>query len=139
MNRVQFRKILDDEVRVRGWIKTSCGWIIPSSDQDDNVVAFEVQKSSHGEQYYVGLKVFRDIYKGSSAIRQGFDLRKSTTNLYRRVSRDFDQTLDLSASMDDQQRHREINRLLDFVSDFAEQAKTNKGLIQLGEVLAICQ
>lgn len=132
MNRVQFRKIFDDESKTRGWIKTSGGWILPSSDQDDNVVAFELQKSSYGDQFYVGLKVFRDL-NSLAATNQRFDLKKSSTNLYRRVPSEYDQTLDLTNSMEDAHRRYEIEKLLGFVSEVADRAKTNKGLVELGD------
>jgi hypothetical protein len=132
MNRVQFQNEFADESKIRGWIKISGGWMIPSSDKDDNVVAFEVQKSSYGDQFYVGLKVFRDL-KSLAVINPCFDLRKTPTNLYRRVPREFDEALDLSKSMDDSHRRHEIEKMIGFIAEFADRAKTNKGLLELGD------
>lgn len=125
-----FKKLFSEITALFGWATIPGGWSHPANEADDCRISIELQKSSYGKQFYLGIKIHFN-----RAFRNTFDARANTsaepTHLYRRQPKELDAALDLTNSLNDSQRTEQLHQLFRFLNEFGKKAKTISGIRDL--------
>ncbi len=135
----EFRKLFSEMAVRFGWVSSTGGWTFPRHDDDECIIAIEMQRSSHSKLFYIGINLYID---GLFGVTIGTDVKINEVqgNVYRRQPKEFESFFDLTSKVSNAQREEGLIQFFNWLRGFCEVARTRLGILSLeraGQILII--